>query len=70
MSKDAMIQVARTSRSGDAEEVQVEIIRGESHIRVALTMEEFGNLMSGAAHVPCRVVRWRIGDETRDDTLR
>jgi hypothetical protein len=58
MSEEALIQVARTSRSGDADEVQVELVKGETHIRVALTMEQFGNLMTGSAHVPCRVVRW------------
>ena len=63
MNEEALIQVARTSTSGDVDEVQVELVKGKSHIRVALTMESFGNLMSGAAHVPCKVVRWRVEDK-------
>jgi hypothetical protein len=63
MSEEALIQVARTSTRGDVDEVQVELVKGKTHIRVALTMEQFGNLMTGSAHVPCKVVRWHMEDK-------
>ena len=66
---DALIQISRTSRGGDADEIQVEIIKGETHLRLGLTMEQYANLISGAAHVPCRVVRWRLEPQTEKELM-
>ena len=66
---DALIQIARTSKGGDnPDEIQVEIVRGETHIRLGLTMEQYANLITGSAHVPCRTVRWRIGKGDKEMT--
>ena len=59
MKKDeALIQLARTSRAGDEDEMQLNIIRGKTHIRLGMSMTDFAELLTGAAHIPIKIRRW------------
>ncbi len=61
MSDEALIQISRTSRSGgDEDEMQVEFVRGETHIRLGLSLKDFARVVTGEAKVPCKVRRWRV----------
>jgi hypothetical protein len=60
MSDEALIQISRTSGGRDGEEMQVEIIKGETHIRLGMTLCDFAEMITGSAKTPCTVRRWRI----------
>ena len=58
---ETLVQIARTSGAGVSDEIQINIVGPDStNIRVAVTMEQFASMITGSAHVPCRVVRWNI----------
>lgn len=54
----ARIQLARTSGTGEIDEIQLNLISGDTHVRLAMTLLNFAELMSGSAHVEAKVVRW------------
>lgn len=53
----SLIQLARTS-GNDEDEMQLNIVCGDTYVRLALSMLNFAELMSGTAHVEARVIRW------------
>ena len=56
---EALIQVSRVSTGGLEDEVQVEVLYGDNHIRVALPLRGYADMVTGEAKVPCQVRRWR-----------
>ena len=56
----ALIQVCRVSRAGDGDEIQLEITNDDLHLRLALTLEEYGRFISGEGHLPARIVRFNV----------
>jgi hypothetical protein len=73
MADQTTIKMARTSRAGDPDEVQVEIVRDRGQeidcIRVGLTMEQFAELITGQARVSCEVRRWEKRMAVPKDTV-
>ena len=57
------IHMSRTSSDGDEMHVQILTEDGKNLVRVAVLMSDVGNLITGVANTPCRVVRWVSGDK-------
>ena len=63
MSNDnTYIQISKTSSTEEEDAMQVEILReGEKendHIRLELSLLDYARVLTGEAHVPCKVIRW------------
>jgi hypothetical protein len=59
----AKFQIGRTSKAGLDDAVQVQIVSGGLHIRLEMTLEEFGRVITGEAHVPVRVARFNVSGD-------
>lgn len=57
-----LLQISRTSRS-DSDEVQMEIADAKTgeHIRLAMSLLDYARILTGEAHVPVEVRRYRGG---------
>ena len=59
MSKDAYIQISRVSISDEEDQIQVEVIldKGDIHLRLKMSMENFAKTLMGDAKVECQISR-------------
>lgn len=52
-----LAQITRPS-GGDEEEVNIDIINGDSKIRVGITLSDFAETLTTGRKVECRIIRW------------
>ena len=61
MGNPAHIHLSRTQSSKDEDQVHIEIKQNSKLVRVALTVAQFGELVTGNTNQKVEVVRWTDG---------
>lgn len=58
------IQIARPNHAVDGfKNISIQLIYGEAIIKVVVPLEDFSDTLTSARCVPCKVIRWNIGDQ-------